>query len=216
MTNSVARRLGIFVIVACSAGLLVGCTSHPIPSPSPTPTSAPGTDNRARPTQKPVSPATSRQTAIAAATKTISADDSAFLEIFKGTIPGDSLEGFETGKLLTQTSDFINAVGDDEGADGASGEADRWFPDPTKTVVSALTSKGKRYPYATVQMSGCFQGRWKIDYASNAPTPAPTVGDFFLDRVTVQYQPTRHVWLISEEMSLNGDQGTPVCPVRTK
>jgi hypothetical protein len=219
MRGSRRTRAVLLLSAPVFALAVVGCAPSSASPTSGVPTSslpatlAHGSNGEVRPIQAQVGAPRSRIAAVDEATKTIGADQLAFFEIFEGKIPGDSLRGFESGSYLKFTNDYINAIGDDENAGGVTGQADLWRPDPTKTHVTSLIDRGRTYQFGVVTMLGCFKSRSALAWISNTPSPTPQFGDLFPYEVTVQYSPTKHVWLITEEASLNNVVGLPTCSV---
>jgi len=205
------RRFIIASVAVAVVSALAGCASGPTATPSQTSTSLLGAPLRIS-TQAPTNAPSTRTDALAAANRTIVADQNAFFEIFAGTISGRSMASFETGETLKNTNAFINAVGDESGADGVTGQTDSWVPDDAKSTVSALNTGGKSYPYGQAVVVGCVTDRWQIHYTSNASTPSGLTPPTLPYSMTVQFQPSKNVWLISIAKALIGSASASLCP----
>jgi hypothetical protein len=224
----VAASAAVALGLAC---VLTGCLPRPeaSPTPNPTPAATAGSASDgflAIATQAPTTAPATRRDALVAANRTIVADDNALFDIFAGTISGGSMSSFETGATLKNTNEFIDAIGDgDNGpADGVIGQANLWAPDDVRSTASTVTVDGRSYPFGRAVVFGCYTDRWQINYTSPDPTPAaprsakPTPSDLNRTllpyRLTVQYQPSKRVWLISEQKALTGAPSAGLCATK--
>jgi hypothetical protein len=199
------------VRIAATTTLLVlvlsGCEVAPGTTASPTTSHTPSGDGELRPTQEPVAPPASEEDAFTQASTTVNDDQAAFFDILRGNVAADSLRAFESGSYLEHTSSFIEAY---EGG-SISGQADLWIPDYTRSSTSVLVSGDVSYEFSEVTMQGCILGRSSIVYELD-PSPAPsTVGLYFPTEVTVTYEPSSRVWLITNQTSLSNYEGATTC-----
>jgi hypothetical protein len=211
-------RFGL-VVALCVVALVAGCSRNSPTGPSASSTPRPTPTQLGAPTQSPLPPPASRESAIAASNRVIQEDSATLLEIFKGKVPGNSLKAFETGAWLAYTNQFINEIGDEGDVLGAAGRPDIWLPDTTRSTTSTLANKGKTYPNAVVNLIGCFETQWDFVYKPGSPLSTPPGGPsnpasspYSPYEVIVQYNPERRVWLITEENDLTNQPGASLCP----
>jgi hypothetical protein len=226
------RVAGVFVAIGVS-GLLAGCVAQPhttsATTPSPT-SSAVAID--LRPAQPAVPPPASELEAFAAANKTVDDDLATVFLVLQRKIPAEAYDKFESGAYRTAMGNSINddfestiQVGSETySLDVVAGEVPLWIPNLATSSSSTLEVEGRSFPYGIVQVTGCFQDRQIFRYTdlvqpgSPTPTPAPTpvlgtlADQLVRTKVTVTYQPSSSVWLITDETVLPDHYTGSLCP----
>jgi hypothetical protein len=201
------------VIALCLAVALTGCDALAGANVRPPKTPSSATADTVPLTQKQTKPPTSREAALTAATKAIGADQLAFFHVFEGTIPAKTLDEYEGGIWLTANHAELDSLRSNADFDGAIGKVSLWFPEYKRSSTLPLKSGGRSYSFGLVQTLGCLQFRWKFAYQSDAAPPAPTATESFPYDITVQYEPSKRVWLVTNLTELSDQAGAHKCPL---
>jgi len=208
-----ADRLTIWFTGAAVVVLLAGCSMSAsghggaAATSTPTPTLI-STSPGPAPVQPQVDAPSDASSALSAANGTIAADFKAFYDIFVGNIPGDSMSAFETGVMLKATNEFIDQTGDDPNSKGVSGSPNTWDVDQSASSASTLSSGGKSYPFGSVVSVGCLNTNMKFIYTKDAPPAPPSK---FAEKITVQYDAAKRVWLIVDEQPAKTKDAAAIC-----
>lgn len=208
----ISRRAAVIAAAVCVVSLIAGCASWPstivLPTDSPSPTG----DGHVGPTQDPLDPPTTREDALAAAHETMNANEEAIFGVVSGTAPLDSLGSFESGEYLAVMTDSLTGAGDDAGYVGITGQPNAWISDFESSSASTLVSEEQSYPFGVVHMVACLQSLWEFAYASKDEQPPSELGRWFAYEMIIQYEPTRRIWLITEEEYVGDRAGAHSCP----
>lgn len=228
--NLAAASVGVL----CVAGILAGCAPGRSAPIAPTASKAPSASAlETRPTPRPVAAPTTERAALAAANEAVNDDELTLFLVYQNKIPGDLYGTFESGAY--RSTMFINANDDfesgiqvgsrDYGYSGMTGQVPLWFPNDAKSSTSTLVVKGKSYPHAIADLTGCIQDRrvfvfaYSVPEGAATPTPFPTpISGSVADpnqltpaRITVEYQPSKRVWLITKELTLPTKLAASLC-----
>jgi hypothetical protein len=215
-------------------GVLAGCAQGSTAAARPTTSPSPSTEvSRLAPALIPVDPPASARDAFVEANRAVNDDSVTLFLVLQRKISGDLYGTFEAGGYRAATGNTINDDFEDTlqigtesyGYGGVTGRAPLWFPSRGKSSASPLIVSGQSYPYGVVHLSGCFKDRrvflfsYLVSPGSPTPTPMPTPVSGTLSsnpltptKVTVQYQPAKRVWLITNETTLPGNQRVSLCP----
>jgi hypothetical protein len=206
-----SRHTALYLGITLSL-VISGCSANPAPSAlatsSPTPLAV--IDSQLRPNRSQVAPPQSRDEAFAAAEKTVNGAEATLVGILRGEYAADSLNEFEAEAYLSTTNSFIDGLAESSSFEGIEGEASVWFPDSDSSTAEELISGGVAYPYGSVTQYGCFHSLWKV-IDGGSPSGKSSVGEFLPARMTVNYEPTRRLWLITDGLSLVDSADAPSC-----
>ena len=213
-SKNISLRLALIAVLVALSGTVAGCTGRTAEAFSASPSRAGSANTQSIGAQAQTAAPATRSAAISAATAIVDADQKIAVEILEQRIPPSSISEYETGKWLKSMKSFLDNWGDEPTPPPVAGQSSVWVRFTRNTSVAPVENSGKTYPNGRVTMTGCFRIRDVFLFVSDGTQVPPSYdsAEFVPYGVSVQYQPSQRVWLVSDETYAPKTPDSPLCP----
>lgn len=201
-------------VLAVTAMMLTACTpSEPTPTKMPTASATPTAEPTGAPTQEPVAAPKDQAQAVSDANKTYKAflqEQFAFMadpdrgpEFLENYVQ----PGTRMATLIQDT--YENKV---ENGSSVKGEPIAWLANEAMSYVAPLSNQttGEVDPLGVVNLLGCSDNTgttFLVDGVEDTEIPKGA----FPAQAVLMYSPESQAWLVSDQISLTGKEGAPLC-----
>lgn len=210
----IQRSIGVAVSVVGAALILAGCTTpEPQKTPKPTPSATATVEPTGAPTQAPVTAPKDEAEAVATANNAyIEFQDARFDFLADPDLGPEYLASFvwPDSRMATIMQDtYTSKI---EQKTSVEGEPPSWRANEALSYVAPLTnqSTGEVDPLGAVNLFGCSDNTATTFLAAGVEDPEVPKG-VFPRQVVMIYSPDDEAWFVSDQISLTGKEGAPLC-----